>query len=244
MDPSGGGIIVVGSAGDGIVFVDGEQWRMAAPTSVAGFSFSRVTLSDTFVQVDFVSPWQNLAQPSDVNNDGSVTAGDALRIINELSRRAFSDPDSLELNDPSSVSPWPNVYFDQNGDRLASALDALRVINEIARQSNNGAAGEAEAVATPPAGRSTADGNDVAPPAPPAVNQMRRETRSRLVTVSTDDVGRSNIPVSRADPQLGGSSRDADRQSLVDRLLADSQFIRGLDPRGVMASLEYATRRR
>ena len=117
---------------------------MAEPIDVAGFSFSVVTLGDTFVQVDFASAWQNLAQPSDVNNDGNVTAGDALRIINELARRAFSDPVTAELDDPSSVSPWPNIYFDQNGDGLATALDALRVINQLARQQNGGGSGEGE----------------------------------------------------------------------------------------------------
>ncbi len=146
MDPTGGGVIMVGSPGDRIEFVDGAEWRMAEPIDVAGFSFSVVTLGDTFVQVDFASAWQNLAQPSDVNNDGNATAGDALRIINELARRAFSDPVSTELDQPTSVSPWPNIYFDQNGDGLATALDALRVINQLARQQNGGGSGEGESV--------------------------------------------------------------------------------------------------
>jgi hypothetical protein len=144
MDSTGSGVIVVGSTDDSIVFADGAQWRMAAPLDVAGFSFSVVTIAETFVQVDFVSPWQNLAQPNDVNNDGSVTAGDALRIINELARRAFSNPDTSLLDDPSTVSPWPGVYFDQNGDRSATALDALRVINQLARQANGSPEGESE----------------------------------------------------------------------------------------------------
>jgi hypothetical protein len=142
MDPTGGGVVIVGSPGDTIAFADGEQWRMAAPVALAGLSFSTVRLADTFVQVDFASPWQNLAQPSDVNNDGNVTSVDALRIINELARRVFSDPVNAELADPSDVSPWPNVYFDQNGDRKATALDALRVINELARRANGAGEGE------------------------------------------------------------------------------------------------------
>ena len=144
MDPTGGGIIMIGSQGDRVEFADGAEWRMAEPIDVAGFSFSQVTLGDTFVQVDFASAWQNLAQPSDVNNDGNVTSGDALRIINELSRRAFSDPVTAEVKNPSSVSPWPNLYFDQSGDRLATALDALRVINQLARQQNGSGSGEGE----------------------------------------------------------------------------------------------------
>lgn len=146
MTPQGGGIIVVGSTGDTIEFADSEQWRMDDPIDVAGFSFSVITLGDTFIQVDFASAWQNLARPSDVNNDGNVTAVDALRIINELSRRSFSDQATSQLVNPGSVSPWPNTYFDQNGDGLATALDALRVINEISRQSNNQDNGEGELV--------------------------------------------------------------------------------------------------
>ncbi|MFK8114214.1 MAG: choice-of-anchor Q domain-containing protein [Rubripirellula sp.] len=143
----GGGPIIVGSTGDSIVFTDADQWRMAAPVDVAGISFSVVTSDNTFVQVDFASAWQNLPQPSDVNNDGNVTAGDALRIINELSRRTFSDANTTQLADPATISPWPGVYFDQNGDGASTALDALRVINEIARRSNTSGSGEPEQVA-------------------------------------------------------------------------------------------------
>ncbi len=146
MDPTGGGVIVTGGQGDRVVFDDATTWRMSDPIIVAGFIFSKVVTSGTFVQVDFARPWQNLAQPSDVNNDGNVSAGDALRVINELSRRSFSDPDTARLKDPASISTWPNVYFDQNGDGNATALDALRVINELARKANGVAAGEAESV--------------------------------------------------------------------------------------------------
>ncbi len=133
MDPRGGGVVVVGSVNDSIEIADGNLWRMSEPIDVAGESFSVVSLSDTFVQADFVSPWQNLAQASDINNDGGVTANDALRIINELARRTFSDPTTGLLKDPSDVSPWPGNYYDQSGDGFATALDALRVINQLAR---------------------------------------------------------------------------------------------------------------
>ncbi len=149
MDPTGGGVIVSGTSADRVVFDDSASWRMAEPIAVAGFSFSNVVTLGTFVQVDFGSPWQNLARPSDVGNDGNVTAGDALRIINELGRRTFSDPSTAELKDPGDVQTWPNIYFDQNGDGNATALDALRVINELARIENSGAQGEGELAAAP-----------------------------------------------------------------------------------------------
>lgn len=146
MDPGGGGIIVTGSNDDSIRFADPVSWRMTDPISIVGFSFSNVTTIGTFVQLDFVSPWQNLVQNGDVNNDGDVTAGDALRIINELGRRAFSDAATSVLRDPADVGIWPNLYFDQNGDGKATALDALRVINELSRISD---AASGESIAYP-----------------------------------------------------------------------------------------------
>lgn len=133
MDPGGGGIIVTGGTEDTIQLSDRDAWSMAEPVSVAGFAFSNVVTRGTFVQVDFASPWQNLVRPGDVGNDGNVTANDALRIINELGRRIFSDPESAKLFRPDQVGTWPGFYFDQNGDGSATALDALRVINELAR---------------------------------------------------------------------------------------------------------------
>ncbi len=146
IDPTGGGLIVTGDPNDQIMFADADAWRMTDPVRIAGFSFSNVVTLGTFVQVDFGSPWQNLAQPSDVNNDGNVTAVDALRIINELGRRLFSDPDTAQLDAPSDLFAWPNSYFDQNGDGRATALDALRVINQLGRISNPSAAGEGESL--------------------------------------------------------------------------------------------------
>ena len=77
MDPTGGGVIIVGNGADALEIVDGPMWRMAPPVSLLGSSFSTAWINETFVQVDFASPWQNLAQFGDVNNDGNVTAGDA-----------------------------------------------------------------------------------------------------------------------------------------------------------------------
>lgn len=133
MDPTGSGVILTGGSGDAVDFVDAASWRMNEPVSVAGFTFSTVATVGTFVQVDFALPWQNLAQNSDVNNDGRVSASDALQMINELGRRTFSDPDTDVLTDPADLSAWPNIYLDPNGDGRASALDALQIINELGR---------------------------------------------------------------------------------------------------------------
>lgn len=138
IDPTGGGLLVTGGREDLIVFADSGTWRMDAPESVAGVTFATVRTIGTFVQTDFSTGWQNLATPSDVSNDGETTALDALRIINELARRAFSDPLTSALVDPGTVDPWPNTYYDQNGDGSVTALDALRVINQLARLSSSG----------------------------------------------------------------------------------------------------------
>ena len=88
--------------------------------------------------------WQNVLLRGDVNNNGNATAGDALIIINELSRRAFSDPQTQWLRDPLEVEDWPALYFDRNGDDKATALDALLVINDLARNGPSLPTGEGE----------------------------------------------------------------------------------------------------
>jgi hypothetical protein len=98
----------------------------------------RHAIGNQIVQLDFPHPWQNPLDPSDVNADGNVTAADALRVINELGRRAYSDATTKDLNDPLATIPWPGVYFDQSGDGRSTALDALRVINQLARISLGG----------------------------------------------------------------------------------------------------------
>ncbi|TWU48479.1 choice-of-anchor Q domain-containing protein [Rubripirellula reticaptiva] len=154
MDPDGGGVIitghvpVAGQPSDQIMFADGPLWRMGTPEVIFGTAFRKISLSDTFIQTDFGSGWQNIANPSDVNNNGSITANDALVIINELGRRSYSNRVGSVLVDPATVDPWPGFYYDQNGDGLATALDALRVINQLARLTTPAnPSGEAESAA-------------------------------------------------------------------------------------------------
>jgi Dockerin type I domain/GEVED domain/Bacterial Ig domain len=108
-------VSILGGSKDTVNFSDVDIWRMGT------------------LLAEFTNPWQNVVKASDVNNNGEITAGDALRIINELSRREFSSATNQQLAAPLNVTNWPGFYFDQNGDNLATALDALRVINELAR---------------------------------------------------------------------------------------------------------------
>lgn len=64
----------------------------------------------------------NTINPEDVNNDGQVSAIDALMVINAMSRqqRGVADADV-------------EIFTDVNNDGQRSALDALRVINRMSR---------------------------------------------------------------------------------------------------------------
>lgn len=121
--------------GVSIRFTTPESWRMGLAETIGGRLVRSVIRDDdtTGFRIDAPALWQNVIAPGDVDNSGGVTAADALRIINELGRREYSDRDTKQLDDPLSVPVWPNVYFDQNGDGTVTALDALRVINELAR---------------------------------------------------------------------------------------------------------------
>ena len=131
-------------AEDRIDFTDEEDWRMSDLVVVEGQSLlsAQNVVSGESVIFDNGMQWQNPIAFGDVNNDGSVSAGAALRIINELSRRDYSDGESGQLFDPASLEFFPGVYFDHNGDGFVTALDALRVINDVGRAANSAAEGE------------------------------------------------------------------------------------------------------
>ena len=90
------------------------------------------------------SEWKNFVRPSDINNDQSITALDALTVINELATRRHSDDLSSELPDAAVLAQGGGNFYDQNGDGKCTALDALRVINDLVR-SNSGVADDGAA---------------------------------------------------------------------------------------------------
>lgn len=77
----------------------------------------RGQVSITINKVEY--PWSNPTLSQDVNDDGKVTALDALLVINRLNR---SD---------KGVQIWikPDAFYDVNDDEELTALDALLVIN-------------------------------------------------------------------------------------------------------------------
>lgn len=123
-----------------------EQWSMIDPqTDDDGFWMRGQSDNGEIIRLQTDRPWRNFLRPSDVNNDGTVTASDALRAINEIARNAFSDSNTFELVDPQQLTEWPHVYFDHNGDNRVSPIDALRVINELAVLAEGGL-GESEQI--------------------------------------------------------------------------------------------------
>ena len=137
---------LVGKPNQAIKFDQPQRWRMADWDPKTTPDFRPIEAADDakrVIYLDWGQPWQNLLQHSDINNDGVITALDALQIINELGRGQYVDQDSGLLLAPESLDVWPGVYYDQNGDGNATALDALRVINSLARI-NQGGSGEGE----------------------------------------------------------------------------------------------------
>ena len=82
---------------------DADHWRMSDPLTAGGrflLSASKLSGGSETLRVSLPRPWQNFLNVGDVNNDGSVTAGDALRIVNELGRHEYSDASTSDLFDP------------------------------------------------------------------------------------------------------------------------------------------------
>ncbi len=125
-----------------------SDWRMSLAEVRSSTFYRSVMLaseSSEVIWIDSQSPWRNLVQPADVDNSGISTAGDALRVINELRNRLYSS-DGGDADDPLTMQEWPGVYFDVSGDDRVTAIDALQVINQLARQVST-SGGEGEVVA-------------------------------------------------------------------------------------------------
>ncbi|MFK8112871.1 MAG: dockerin type I domain-containing protein [Rubripirellula sp.] len=76
--------------------------------------------SGAITVADNAFPFNNPNEQNDVNNDGMVTARDALLIINQLARG-------------TALTTPPGNFYDVTGEGNVTSLDALRVINELAR---------------------------------------------------------------------------------------------------------------
>lgn len=84
----------------------------------------------------------------DVDRNGSVTARDALLVINSLSRSFRAERESKGEAEREAMASSPYVC-DVNGDGVITALDALHVINHISRQRRTNRLAESEASPVP-----------------------------------------------------------------------------------------------
>lgn len=124
------------SLNSALILTGGVNWRMTTPVlhngHIASTADNSASGGNDAIVANLSSVWKNFVQPGDVDNDGNVQASDALRVINELARREFSDESTGRLNSPT-IEFWAGIYFDRNGDGKATALDALQIVNDLAR---------------------------------------------------------------------------------------------------------------
>ena len=95
------------------------------------------TVSLSLNQSAYQNPIQDLEM--DVNADGSISAIDALRVINLLQRRLGGQGGDLPV---SEIGSPPPDYVDVDGNGRVTANDAFRVINELNRRNATGGQGE------------------------------------------------------------------------------------------------------
>ena len=171
------------------------------------FNISVVAGGSGFVQaaaerVD--SPRHNTNNAADVNQDGEVTAVDALRIINDMAR--FS-PRILQ---PGELS---GDKIDVNNDGKVSAIDALNVINRLAPSPTGG---EGESVGSSFAtGSSPAPGSAFAPALP-----FSSGSAANSFAVASDLVLATFTPIEGV--MFNSAGRDTGDES-IDRLATDNE---------------------
>ena len=113
---------VVGSPADAFPFQDTLLFRRDEPVPVDQIRYDSLTFTVAAgSSAEGETPLHNDVMPADVNDDGVVTAIDALHIINRLSR-GQGEGESPRVS---------SFYVDVNGDNKLTAGDALRVINHL-----------------------------------------------------------------------------------------------------------------
>ena len=109
----------------GLLDLSGE-WDVSMLPSEEGPNQHRLTSGQTTIVLQDAYPLTNPLQRYDVDFDGNISAGDALKIINQIGRTADGSEQTGELQ--------YRYYFDVGGDGTISARDALLVINALGRE--------------------------------------------------------------------------------------------------------------
>ncbi len=116
----------------GLTVTEREVTLTANQTSTANFMF--LVASSTATQTNSIRRF-------DVDNSGSVTARDALVVINSLRRQAGASGESTKT--------FQLHHADVNGDGKLTASDALQIINHMARQTRSVKKIDGESFASP-----------------------------------------------------------------------------------------------
>jgi hypothetical protein len=212
MAPIDNQIMVLLNDGDALQFTDLADWTLD-PASIVDDTFLQTAVhqvSNSIINVNPASLWQNFLRPSDVNRDHQVSTLDALLIINEIARRAYSDPITSVLFDPVATGNFPELYFDRSGNGVISTLDALQILNDLARSS-----GEGESIEIFAAPFASFPALQASPASHLQVSQPHRVAKAPEASSTA-----------QAFPQaFQGNHRKDDRTVSVDQLLADACFM-------------------
>ncbi len=202
LSPAAKSIRVLSSSNDTIEVGDLANWRMTAP-KVEGSTFvltaqNRLGGSE-IIEVAGGRPFTNFLQAGDVNNSGTVSAGDALEVIFELNRRLVSSAIG-DLVDPTTVTPWPGFYQDVNIDGRVTAADALAVINILFLQSLGSGEGEL--------------------PAPVSLDLIDRNEEPASIDFPVADP-ETLAPVKKISAQITAESPHAPNHAVIDDIMSD-----------------------
>ncbi len=137
---------VVSNLGDTITF--GSGWTAQTPRFINGVFTHLITETavggTAAVQVRNDRFFQNPLDRFDVDRSGTISAVDALRIINQIGRKGLG-----LIAPPTNDGEINTNYFDVTGDNMLSALDALVVINSLARIRLRGESAASSALTAP-----------------------------------------------------------------------------------------------
>ncbi|MDA7914760.1 GEVED domain-containing protein [bacterium] len=140
MAPLENQLTVLLNDGDQLKFMDLEDWKIGTASILDGIFMQTAShqITNSIINVNPADPWQNFLRLGDVNGDDQESTLDALLIINELGRHAYSDANTNELFDPIATGSFPGLYFDRNGSGSITSLDALQILNDLATSSGLG----------------------------------------------------------------------------------------------------------
>ncbi|MCG8649358.1 MAG: Ig-like domain-containing protein, partial [Pirellulales bacterium] len=144
---------------------------------------------------------QNPDMAPDVNDDGFITALDALLVINLLART------DGQLSIPVLPTDQGPNFFDVNGNQSISAVDAVVVINELARVASDLGRTAGEQVATTPIAQADSSETDLGSKQPAA-------DEPEVVADALKAVDATSVPEVASDViDLIAEDRDDDKKS-------------------------------